>query len=115
MLALAFVGAQAAEVYGAHPCPRHHHDTGVEAVVGGGSSDHVTPAGDRTDPDTGPGVCTCIGSCHGGATAPVPSEGVAGAFVPAPDPEAAARVVERPSADERGAYFLPFPNGPPHS
>lgn len=107
-LALLFLGALGTEAYGLHSCPLHHHhpaspDRQAELHAGGDA-----PEGDVPLP-----ICVCVGSCHAGASAPVPSVGSAGELLaPAPVLRVAAGP-RRETAPDRDAYFLPYPNGPP--
>lgn len=112
---LLFLGAQAAEVVGAHPCPRHHHDDASSATRPGtaGAAAWVSSPAGGEETTSGLTVCTCVGNCHGGAASPVPSDAVGPRVPLAPSPAVHGG---RPSPDlraDRGAYFLPFPNGPP--
>lgn len=107
-LALLFVGAQATETFGVHSCPRHHHESPVPATGVG-----VTAPADAPHDAGGLPFCTCVGSCHGGAASPMPADDAAAVLV---GPRSLARttaVPERERPRDRGAYFLPFPNGPP--
>lgn len=106
-LALLFLAALATEAYGLHPCPRHHH-SGSSTEVAGPSVAPDAPGGDPAPP-----LCVCVGICHGGAASPVPAAPVARDLLPAPTSSVVDAPTERVRARDRGAYFLPFPNGPP--
>lgn len=116
LVALAFTAlfllGVGSEGYGWHDCPHHHRD-GQEQVSGVAAGDRaqLRDAGRSGAPVSG--RCTCVGSCHAGATAPVPAS-----TVPGPLPGDRAHRV--PAADgspfvprSPDQYFLPFPNGPP--
>lgn len=113
LLGTLFVFGVGSETYGWHDCPHHHRDAPPSTAADPAPGPHPVAqnADDLPSPSTGP--CTCVGSCHAGATAPLPS-----IVTPAPDLEAAARaaVAPRPSgfiAHRVHPYFLPYPNGPP--
>ncbi len=110
-VALLFLGALATETFGAHSCPRHHHDsTGAPTASAG-----ITSPTDAPHDAGGSHFCTCVGSCHGGAASPLPIDGLSSA-VPSPEPAAVEGArVDRERPRERDAYFLPYPNGPPLS
>lgn len=118
ILAGAFVLAGSADVYGLHHCPHHDHrpvsgsspagPAHAEADREGPHADHA-PARDHED---GP-PCTCVGSCHASASAPLLSAGPAVEAEPAaaaPSATAGARDV-LPAAP--APYLTPYPTGPP--
>lgn len=111
VLALLFLGSHATEAYGLHDCPRHHgpapDSTAPEVAVTAG-------------PDPGAGnadssVCTCVGSCHGGAAVPMPAHAApTGLWLP-PAGVSVVRTAVGTLPLARSAYLLPFPTGPPLS
>lgn len=109
VLALLFLGGHAVEAYGAHDCERHH---GPPPDPTASSHAVAQDSGQDTGGD-GLRTCTCIGSCHGGAAAPMP-----GAAPPTSMSVAAThrdlqwKTTEGRARDRR-AYLLPFPNAPP--
>lgn len=90
----------------------HIHANEVASVATAAQPPDATPAQPRHDPSHSQ-PCLCIGACAGSATAattiapPVVEifEALPAAPLPAPERERA------PAA--RGAYVLPFANGPP--
>lgn len=113
-LSLFFLTGSAAELYGLHDCP-HHHSRPAPPASGssGGATDR--PASETTplQPESHD-TCTCLGTCHGGATVPATALGQ-----PTPDVPAgpARRVVRAPTPDpappQNRAVLLPYPTGPP--
>lgn len=119
-LALLFGASLASGAYGWHGCPHHGHgpsDAGSGAAAPTSphsAGPHLEVRGDDAGPHPGtaPGACTCLGSCHAGASpvlASSPGVEVAAGVARAPAERATAR---RPH-HRRPAYFLPFPHGPP--
>lgn len=119
LLAGTFVLAGSADVYGLHHCPHHGHGPVPEAPSPAGPSQaeagHERPdAGDashRGHEEDGP--CTCVGSCHASASAPlVPTgpgaEGEPVASAPGLAPEADDVLPAAPAP-----YLTPYPTGPP--
>lgn len=111
-LLLAFLGALEGSAARVGGCPHHGadrdaaaqpHDVHAVAVVSG-------PEGPERPGERG--GCTCVGSCHAGAAAPL---------VPTPStlagvPLSASRLVPpsvRSSCAESVPYLLPYPNPPP--
>lgn len=113
LLGTLFVFGVGSEAYGWHDCPHHHRDAPASATADPPAGHHPVAEDGGDVPSRSAGPCTCVGNCHAGATAPVPS-----IVAPAPDLEAAARsaVAPRPSGfvpHRVHPYYLPFPNGPP--
>lgn len=119
LVAGTFVLAGSADVYGLHHCPHHDQRPAPEAPVPSGTS-LVEAAGETTDAGHAPhqgheddGPCTCVGSCHASASAPVLTTGPGAEVDPAAD-----TWVSDAEADEflRAAptpYLTPYPTGPP--
>lgn len=100
------------EAYGWHGCPHHQPEEGptraaVETPVS------RTVADDPGETGTSPeGPCICVGSCHTGATAPLPATPpptLATADATPLPPKPSAATLPRVS----DPYLLPFPNAPP--
>lgn len=118
-LAGIFLLAGSADVYGLHHCPHHQHGPAHETPAPAGAS--AAEAGqDRADTGDAPhhghddeAPCTCVGSCHGSASAPVVAKG------PATDVEPVAttwRGTPEPEGvlpDAPTPYLTPYPTGPP--
>lgn len=83
-------------------------DPGGPAALGPGSGHDEDPGDDGRL-----AVCTCVGSCHGGAAAPIPSDGLRSPRHSLPPEALASMPRSRLLPAARAAYFLPFPNGPP--
>lgn len=115
-LVLLFGTSLAASAYGWHGCPHHGHGSasaGSPAPSSAGPAVDVLRHDEDRRPGTEPGTCTCLGSCHVGASPVLASHpGIEIAdddLVRVPAGRAPAR---RPN-HIRPAYFLPFPHGPP--
>lgn len=113
-LSLVFLGGSAGEVYGLHDCPHHHSDPVAPPAPSSGE------ATDRPAPESAPlqpasdGPCTCIGTCHGGATAPATALGQPTPAVPAGQARRLARGALPEAAPPRDVtLLLPYPTGPP--
>lgn len=111
LLALLFLGGHAVEAYGAHDCERHHgpppDPTASSHVVAQDSGEDTGGDGLRT--------CTCVGSCHGGAAAPVPGVAPLTSVPVATTRRDLLPKTTENRARDRPAYLLPFPNAPPSS
>lgn len=119
VLAGTFVLAGSADVYGLHHCPHHDHGPAPEAPVPAGPSlvetaSEASDAGHASHGDHGDdGPCTCVGTCHASASAPlVPTgpgaegEPVAATRPRAPEPDDVLPAAPVP-------YLTPYPTGPP--
>lgn len=113
-LALFFLTGTGGEVFGLHDCPVHHRDPGRRTP--GTPGQH----GDRPTPKDGPlrpisqGLCSCIGTCHGGAATPAWSPDQGAPAVPSAGPSVL-RLAE-PTADapvRNPTFLLPYSTGPP--
>jgi hypothetical protein len=97
-----------------HGCPLHEAVESADADVTATShgAHHQAPVPDDDGPPPSP--CTCVGMCHGSASAPVPAVGAA---LP-PSSTAAFRVALTPGRlllRARTPCLVPWPNGPPFS
>lgn len=113
-LSLLFLTGSVAELYGLHDCPRHHSRPAPPASTSSGA------ATDRPAQETAPlqpeshDTCTCLGTCHGGATVPATALGQ-------PTPTVAAGPARRvfrppsfePAPPRNATVLLPYPTGPP--
>ena len=119
---LAFLLGLAGEAYGphaglAHGPPAHAHDTDRGRVSQPASSSgaslawtQATEPQESEEPDPAP--CTCVGTCHGAAAAPVPARPyasvVSGERFQSGHPVATDRIVPL-----QPPYLLPYANAPP--
>lgn len=123
LLAGIFVLVGAADVYGFHRCPHHdpgsapaddrpaaHSDRAAGAYGWVGSHDARDDAGEHRTED---GPCTCVGTCHGSATAPLAAAVPATDFVTPPLGFARTALSGTAAASGPVAYLLPYPTGPP--
>lgn len=118
LLAGIFLLAGTADVYGLHDCPHHDHGGGDAAVQAAeatppGHDAHVTSGQPEHEPPAG-APCTCVGTCHGSAAAPVVAQGPES---PATDLVRAERRLTAPTrpapSTDPTAFLIPYPNGPP--
>lgn len=115
-LSAVFLAGSGGEVYGLHDCPHHHSGPAAPAPSpSGGAADRPAPETAPLQPESHE-TCTCIGTCHGGATVPATAldrgtpvvvAGPTRRVPPGAAPESA------PPRDV--AVLLPYPTGPPAS
>lgn len=123
-LLLAFLGVGTAEAFAVRECP--HHELPTDSVAANAASSHdveprSTSVSTTADEDAGgepadtDHPCSCVGTCHAAADAPLGSYEPAarglgdGTALHAPSALAASPLAPSP------AYLLPYPNGPPLS
>lgn len=114
LLVLTFLVGLRGEAYLPHAAHGGAGDHGAVhslalASIGTGESGPATSSPHHGDP----GPCTCIGTCHGAAAAPLPALGFDGASLPA---EAAGGEPGPPATRglrSASPYLLPYANGPP--
>lgn len=112
LLAALFAFGVGTEAHGWHDCPHHHPQDGPPASAEAPPI-HPVAADSGESAASPPGSCTCVGSCHAGATVPLPA--VSGPTLAAEDgpippspPDASALLPRLPDP-----YLLPFANAPP--
>jgi hypothetical protein len=118
LLAGFFLLAGTADVYGLHSCPHHDHggaETAAEAGPVTAGHDLLLAADDHDGDPATDGPCTCVGSCHGGAAAPVPGVAPLTSVPVATTRRDLLPKTTENRARDRPAYLLPFPNAPPSS
>lgn len=112
LLAALFTFGVGTEAYGWHDCPHHHPDHDAAPAAGGAPAHPVAADGGETE-GAPAGPCICVGSCHAGATVPLPAATAPtlageGAIPPRAAPVTSSLLPRIPDP-----YFLPFANAPP--
>lgn len=117
-LLLVFIGVGTTEAYAVRECP--HHDPAGSLAADDHRAPHdvvrVPEEGDRRPAhDSTQPPCSCVGTCHASADAPL------GSTAPVRVHLADRIAVQAPPAPsisplpDAPAYLLPYPNGPPLS
>ena len=114
LLALAaFFAGASGDVYGYHDCPHHSLPSAQAADVAhshdAGGAGPAAPHGEHSGP------CTCVGTCHATASAPVLATVAPYAPLPRADIVVASPVAAVASPRKIVGRLLPYPNGPPTS
>lgn len=114
-LSVLFLTGISAELYGLRDCPHHSSRPAPPASnpTSGGTADRAASDAAPLQPESHD-TCTCLGTCHGGATVPATALTQP---TPAVSTDPARRVGRTASPDSapprNDTLVLPYPTGPP--
>lgn len=114
LLAGAFLVAGPADVYGLLPCPHHDHRPAPSSTPDDPATGHTAhdAHGDRGDHDED-APCTCVGSCHVSAGAPLATAPPAGETWLGSTRAGAVGPAEAVLPAGPPPFLTPYPTGPP--